>query len=59
MLFLTRRARPTEDTLVLTDKKTGTQITVLIRRVDGGQVRVGIAAPEHINVVRAELIDGK
>jgi carbon storage regulator CsrA len=58
MLFLTRRAKETQDTLILTDQDTGTVVTVVIRKVDGGQVRVGIEAPKHINVVRGELVGG-
>ena len=34
----------------------GDEICVTVVRLEGGQVRLGIDAPRHISVVRAELI---
>lgn len=30
-------------------------IEVIIRQVNGQQVRVGIIAPQHVNIVRSEI----
>jgi carbon storage regulator len=48
MLVLTRRV--TEKVFI------GPQITITVVRLEGGQVRLGIEAPRHIPVVRAELV---
>ena len=50
MLYLTRRARVGHDTIWI-----GDDIRVVIRRVDGEQVRVGIDAPDNVNIVREEI----
>ena len=48
MLVLTRKAK--EEICI------GNDITVTIVRVKGQSVRIGINAPEHVNVMRSELI---
>jgi len=52
-----------ETMLILTRKKgevfyIGEDITIAVLGVHGGQVRIGIEAPESINIARKELIDG-
>lgn len=47
MLVLTRK--------LLEKVYIGDEICVTVVRVDGGQVRLGIDAPRHVPVVRAEL----
>jgi len=52
-----------ETMLILTRKKgevfyIGEDITIAVLGVHGGQVRIGIDAPESINIARKELIDG-
>lgn len=37
----------------------GDEICVTVVRLEGGQVRLGIDAPRHIPVVRAELVLGR
>lgn len=49
MLILTRRAG--ERLLI------GDDIVVKIIRIDGGQVRVGIEAPDNVRIVREEIAD--
>ena len=49
MLVLSRRIGET--------LKIGYDIEVQILDVNRGQVRIGIAAPKHINIVRTELLD--
>jgi len=52
MLFLTRKAKPQQDTILI-----GEDIKIIIRRVDHhDQVRVGIVAPKNINIVREEVL---
>ncbi len=48
MLVLTRKAKE--------EIRIGNDITVTIVRVKGQSVRVGINAPEHVHVMRSELI---
>lgn len=48
MLILTRCVG---ETIVI-----GTDIRVTVIEARGGQVRIGIAAPKHVNVVREELL---
>ena len=36
----------------------GGSIRVAILRIEGGQVRVGVSAPEDVPIVRSELLDG-
>jgi carbon storage regulator CsrA len=50
MLILERR--PSQK-LILTHK--GVEITVMVTRVRGNRVRLGVAAPESVHIVRAEL----
>jgi carbon storage regulator CsrA len=52
LLGITRR--PGESVLI--ELPTGEQITVVIARVRGEQVRVAIDAPEQVPVVREELL---
>ena len=37
----------------------GEEICVTVVRLEGGQVRLGIEAPRHIPVIRAELVGGR
>ena len=53
MLFLTRRAKQNEDTILI-----GDDIKVVVRRVGLHQVRIGVEAPEEIKILRGEHIDG-
>lgn len=46
MLILSRRAGDSV--------RIGADITVTIMRVQGGQVRIGIDAPKHVEVLRGE-----
>lgn len=48
MLVLSRR---TAESLLI-----GDDICITILRCDNGQVRIGIDAPKHINIVRTELL---
>ena len=48
MLVLTRKAKE--------EIRIGNDITVTIVRVKGRSVRVGINAPEHVHVMRSELV---
>jgi carbon storage regulator CsrA len=46
--------------LVLTRKQgetihVGEAITIIVKRIDGGRVRIGICAPNHTAIVRGEL----
>ncbi|MBP7690331.1 MAG: carbon storage regulator [Anaerolineales bacterium] len=54
MLVLTRRP---EDGLVLTVPGTGEQIEITVLGVDGDKVRLGIAAPKSVTILRRELCD--
>jgi len=49
MLVLTRAQG---ETLII-----GNDIRIAILRIEGDQVRVGISAPEDVQILRAELID--
>lgn len=50
MLFLTRRARTGENTILI-----GDDIRLVVRRLDGDQVRLGIVAPPEIAILREEI----
>jgi carbon storage regulator len=50
-LILTRHAGQNETILI------GEDIEIHILGVNGRQVKVGISAPKHINVIRNELLD--
>lgn len=52
MLFLSRVAKPGQDTI-----RIGDDIKVVIRRVEGNQVRVGIEAPKDVLILREEVPD--
>lgn len=39
--------------------KIGPNIEVVITRIEDGVVRMAIAAPKHITIVRSELVDRK
>lgn len=54
MLVLTRRP---EDGLVLTLPGTGEQIEITVLGVDGDKVRLGIAAPRSVTILRRELCE--
>ena len=54
MLVLTRRP---EDGLVLTVPGTGEQIEITVLSVDGDKVRLGIAAPKTVTILRRELCE--
>lgn len=56
MLVLTRRPN---QSLVITDPKTGDQIEVVVVEVRGDQVRIGTIAPAHVTVDRAEVAQRK
>ncbi len=49
MLILTRRIG---ETLLI-----GDDVTVTVLGIKGNQVRIGIKAPDQVNVVREELLD--
>lgn len=36
----------------------GDSITVTLVRIEGGEVRIGIEAPDSVPIMRKELIDG-
>jgi len=50
MLFLSRVPKAGQDTILI-----GDDIKVVIRRVEGKQVRVGIEAPKDVLVLREEV----
>ncbi len=54
MLVLTRRP---EDGLVLTIPGTSEQIEITVLGIDGDKVRLGIAAPRAVTILRRELCD--
>lgn len=49
MLILQRR---TEEAILI-----GGQIRVVVLRTESGGVRLGIEAPEHVSIVREEILD--
>jgi carbon storage regulator len=51
MLILTRHAGQNETILI------GDDIEIHFLEVKGNQIRIGIDAPKHINVIRNELLD--
>ena len=55
MLILSRRVN--EELILHTDE--GLKITVVICQFHGGQVRIGIDAPDHVHVDRSEIYDRK
>ena len=57
MLVLTRER---DECIALIDRRTGEQVArVTVAELRGGKVKLGFEAPEHINVVRTELLDGE
>jgi carbon storage regulator len=54
MLVLTRRP---EDGLVLTLPGSGERIVITVLGVEGDKVKLGIAAPKTVTVLRQELCD--
>ncbi len=36
--------------------KVGNDVTITIKSVDGGQVKVGISAPREVSIMRSELL---
>lgn len=54
MLVLTRKSGET-----LLFQVGDVTVTLMITRVRGDNVRLGIAAPPEVKVIRSELIDGK
>jgi carbon storage regulator len=55
MLMLTRR--PGEDLIIYTDE--GLMITIGVHSLHGGQVKLGIQAPQHVHVDRKEIYTRK
>lgn len=55
MLFLTRRAKEGENAIVVTTVS-GERIRILLREIDGRQVRIGIEAPSNVSIMREELV---
>jgi carbon storage regulator len=53
MLVVTRR----EGESVVIELPTGERIEVAVLAVKGNQVRLGTEAPEHLPVVRSELLE--
>jgi carbon storage regulator len=51
MLLLTRR--PGEDLIIYTDD--GLMITIGVHSMHGGQVKLGIEAPQHVHIDRKEI----
>lgn len=49
MLILTRRPK---QTLTI-----GSDIIVTVMEIRGGQVRIGVSAPEDVRVLRGEILD--
>jgi carbon storage regulator len=49
MLILTRRLK---QTLTI-----GSDITVTVMQIRGGQVRIGVSAPEAVRVLRGEILE--
>lgn len=49
MLILTRR--PGESLVI------GDDVEITVIRVEGSQVKVGIRAPDHIDILRSELLE--
>jgi carbon storage regulator len=35
----------------------GGSITITVLRVSGGRIRLGVEAPDHVEIVRAEIAD--
>lgn len=56
MLVLTRKLN---QSIVLTDKRTGQKVEVFLVEVRGDQVRLGFDAPPHIVVDRSEIAERK
>jgi carbon storage regulator len=54
MLVLTRKSGET-----LLFQVEDVTVTLMITRVRGDNVRLGITAPPEVKVIRSELIDGK
>ena len=56
MLVLARRIG---ESIIALDKNTGMKMNIVVCRVGNGQVKLGIDAPEHIEILRNELIGRK
>jgi len=50
MLVLTRNPYPGKDTIFI-----GDDIEIVLLSLNGGQARIGINAPDDVNIVRGEL----
>ena len=53
MLVLSRK----EDEAIIIKLPNGDQIDVIVIRINGNQVKVGVDADERINIVREELLE--
>ncbi len=56
MLALTRA---TNEGLVIIDRETGVKIKILFKVLDRGKVRVGVDAPEQVQIIREEILNRK
>jgi len=49
MLILTRRPKPDQNEILI-----GNDIKIVICSVEGNQVKVGINAPKHVDIIRPD-----
>jgi sRNA-binding carbon storage regulator CsrA len=54
MLFITRKPAPERDSVWIITPE-GKRIRVVVRRVDGNQVRLGFTADTDVKILREEL----
>lgn len=56
MLYLTRRPLAGKDTIILTDEF-GQRTKIVVTKVNGKNVGIGIDAPDNITILREEVPD--
>lgn len=54
MLVLSRRKK---ESIQVLDRNTGTTLRITVVEIGSGKVRIGIDAPEHVEIWRTELLE--
>lgn len=52
MLVLTRRP---DESIIIRNQETHEEVEIKLIDINGRQARIGISAPQHINIVRREI----